>query len=294
MSFVARFERRLEGLVNATFARLFRSEVKPVEIRSALEHELDNNAQVLRRDSALAPNEFVVELSPTDHTRLAGYGTTLSDDLARAVVEHADVEHYLLPGAVEVDLRPADDLSTGRFRVSSRAVSSGSQRRSAGAPSAPPVPSPSVPSPGLAPAPPAFAPIQRRTADWNPQLASPQPTPPATPPRPAPVAGSAARLQTPWLEVNGTKHELPPPGVLVGRGSDADLQIVDPGVSRRHAEIRVAFIGRRYTVTLHDLGSTNGTLVNGERVGFGTLAEGSTVTVGNSVLTVHIPSPPRV
>jgi pSer/pThr/pTyr-binding forkhead associated (FHA) protein len=93
--------------------------------------------------------------------------------------------------------------------------------------------------------------------------------------------------------VNGAKHELVPPGVLIGRGSEADLQVVDPGVSRRHAEIRVAFIGRRYTVTLHDLGSTNGTLVDGTRASFSTLAEGSAVTVGNTVLTIHIPSPAR-
>lgn len=275
MSFVARFERRLEGVVNATFARLFRSEVKPVEIRSALEHELDNNAQVLRRDSALAPNTFVVELSPSDHSRLAGYGTTLSDDLARAVVEHADVEHYLLPGAVDVDLRQADDLSTGRFRVSSRAVSTGAEQPPAAPPPVPAAPSAYVSTPPV-------------------RTSAPSPAPAPAPSPPAPVASSPGRQPTPWLEVNGTRHELPPPGVLVGRGSDADLQIVDPGVSRRHAEIRVAFIGRRFTVTLHDLGSTNGTLVNGERVGFGTLAEGSTVTVGNTVLTVHIPSPPRV
>ena len=125
MSFVARFERTLEGFVNATFARLFRSEVKPVELRSALERELDNSAQVLSRDSALAPNSFVVELSTGDHGRLAGYGETLSGDLAKAVEAHAQVENYTLPGRVTIDLRPADDLSTGRFRVSSQPVSTG-------------------------------------------------------------------------------------------------------------------------------------------------------------------------
>ncbi len=273
MSFVARFERTLEGFVNATFARLFRSEVKPVELRSALERELDNSAQVLSRDSALAPNSFVVELSTGDHGRLAGYGETLSGDLAKAVEAHAQVENYTLPGRVTIDLRPADDLSTGRFRVSSQPVSTG---RPAPAPAPPqrqaPVP---TPQPRQAPAP---------SASWGVAEAN----------APTSAAPVSARPLTPWLEVNGAKHELNPPGVLIGRGSEADLQIVDPGVSRRHAEIRVAFIGRRYTVTLHDLGSTNGTLVDGTRASFSTLAEGSAVTVGNTVLTVHIPAPARV
>lgn len=282
MSFVARFERTLEGFVNTTFARIFRSEVKPVELRSALERELDNTAQVLSRDSALAPNTFVVELSPSDHSRLAGYGETLSGDLAKAVEEHAQVENYTLPGRVQIDLKPADDLSTGRFRVTSKPVSGGAR--------------PTEPKP----------PVEQRptpSASWGPPPAStPAPSTPAPTPAPAPRPAATAttpsdptiaRPLTPWLEVNGAKHELVPPGVLIGRGSEADLQVVDPGVSRRHAEIRVAFIGRRYTVTLHDLGSTNGTLVDGTRASFSTLAEGSAVTVGNTVLTIHIPSPAR-
>jgi Protein of unknown function (DUF3662)/FHA domain len=282
VSFVARFERTLEGFVNTTFARIFRSEVKPVELRSALERELDNTAQVLSRDSALAPNTFVVELSPSDHGRLAGYGETLSGDLAKAVEEHAQVENYTLPGRVQIDLRPADDLSTGRFRVTSKPVSSGIR---------PPAPKPAAP---------AAAPSTQRptpSASWGPPPSTPPaPTPPASTPAPRPPAPSdptVARPLSPWLEVNGAKHELVPPGILIGRGSEADLQVIDPGVSRRHAEIRVAFIGRRYTVTLHDLGSTNGTLVDGTRASFSTLAEGSAVTVGNTVLTIHIPSPVR-
>jgi hypothetical protein len=282
VSFVARFERTLEGFVNTTFARIFRSEVKPVELRSALERELDNTAQVLSRDSALAPNTFVVELSPSDHSRLAGYGETLSGDLAKAVEEHAQVENYTLPGRVQIDLRPADDLSTGRFRVTSKPVSSG-QRPPAPKPPAPERPTPSAswgpPSPPTPPIPSTPSPLP----------GGPEPTPSV----PSPADPTVARPLTPWLEVNGAKHELVPPGVLIGRGSEADLQVIDPGVSRRHAEIRVAFIGRRYTVTLHDLGSTNGTLVDGTRASFSTLAEGSAVTVGNTVLTIHIPSPAR-
>jgi Protein of unknown function (DUF3662)/FHA domain len=88
------------------------------------------------------------------------------------------------------------------------------------------------------------------------------------------------------LEVNGSRHPLVPPGVVVGRGSEADLRINDPGVSRRHAEFRVAGGRGTPSVSVADLGSTNGTLVDGHRVTEAELHDGSTVRVGNTELTV--------
>ncbi len=67
---------------------------------------------------------------------------------------------------------------------------------------------------------------------------------------------------------------------VVGRGAEADLQIPDTGVSRRHAEFCVL----RDRVELHDLGSTNGTRVNGQRVEAVTLADGDIVTIASSEL----------
>ncbi len=263
MNVISRFERTLEGLVNNTFARLFRSEVKPVELRSALARELDNNAQVLSRTSSLAPNAFIVELSPSDHERLASYGTTLEDDLAQAVEEHANLEHYHLPGRARVRLEAADDLSTGRFRVRSRADS--------GRPAGTAEPGRDAP----------------RRADNNERPAAPSAQQPASQPT---VTFPAQSRVSPWLEVSGRTVDMPPPGLLIGRGTEADLQVTDPGVSRRHAEIRVAFIGRRFTVTLHDLGSTNGTSVGGQRTSFATLNDGSVIRIGSTDITVRIPA----
>lgn len=264
MNVISRFERTLEGLVNNTFARLFRSEVKPVELRSALARELDNNAQVLSRTSSLAPNAFIVELSPSDHERLASYGTTLEDDLAQAVEDHASLEHYQLPGRARVRLEPAEDLSTGRFRVRSRAES--------GRPAGGTEPGRDAP----------------RRPDGNERPAT---AAPAAQPASQPTVTFPARSRvSPWLEVSGRTVDMPPPGLLIGRGTEADLQVTDPGVSRRHAEIRVAFIGRRFTVTLHDLGSTNGTSVGGKRTSFATLDDGSVIRIGSTDITVRIPA----
>jgi hypothetical protein len=91
------------------------------------------------------------------------------------------------------------------------------------------------------------------------------------------------------LEVNGTRHPLQPPGLVIGRGSDADLRINDPGISRRHAQIRVA-AGPQLKIDIVDLGSTNGILVNGQRVQQAALHEGSRIEIGSTRMLVHAPA----
>jgi len=92
------------------------------------------------------------------------------------------------------------------------------------------------------------------------------------------------------LEVNGTRHPLQPPGLVIGRGSDADLRINDPGISRRHAQIRVNPAGPRMQIDIIDLGSTNGILVNGQRVQHAVLQEGSRIEIGSTRMLVHAPA----
>ncbi len=90
--------------------------------------------------------------------------------------------------------------------------------------------------------------------------------------------------------MNGTRHPLQPPSLVVGRGTDADLRINDPGVSRRHIEFIVTE-GPEDTdplIEVHDMGSTNGMLVEGRKVPRATLRDGSSVRVGNTTLTVRI------
>lgn len=101
------------------------------------------------------------------------------------------------------------------------------------------------------------------------------------------VTDTAVRRAAVILEVNGMKHPLEPPGIVIGRGTEADLQINDPGVSRRHAEIRVSAGQNPPKVSVVDLGSTNGMLVNGQRVEQATLDEGGTVKIGNTTMTIR-------
>jgi FhaA, N-terminal domain/FHA domain len=92
------------------------------------------------------------------------------------------------------------------------------------------------------------------------------------------------------LEVNGTRHPLQPPGLVIGRGSDADLRINDPGISRRHAQIRVSAAGPQVNIDIVDLGSTNGIMVNGQRVQQAALHEGSRIEIGSTRMLVHAPA----
>jgi hypothetical protein len=91
------------------------------------------------------------------------------------------------------------------------------------------------------------------------------------------------------LDVNGTRHPLQPPGLVVGRGTEADLRINDPGVSRRHVEFTVneANAGG-VDISVQDLGSTNGMLVDGHRVASTPLHDGSEVKIGRTTMTVHV------
>jgi hypothetical protein len=98
---------------------------------------------------------------------------------------------------------------------------------------------------------------------------------------------SRARLV---LEVNGTRHPLQSPGLVIGRGSEADLRINDPGISRRHAQIRVHDTGVAMQIDIVDLGSTNGITVDGQKVRQAVLQEGSRIEIGSTRMLVHAPA----
>ena len=86
-------------------------------------------------------------------------------------------------------------------------------------------------------------------------------------------------VKGPYL-YDGTREIAIGPTLTLGRGSDVDLQLHDTGVSRRHAELRTT----DGAVEIHDLGSTNGIRVNGQKVTAATLTDGDVVTLGTSEL----------
>lgn len=290
MGVLQRFERRLEGLVGNAFARLFKGQVEPVEVAKALQREAEEKRAIVGSGRVLVPNRYDVELGPTDYERLAPWEAQLTQTLAEMVQEHVDDEGWSTFGDIEVSLRHAEDLPTGVFRINSRVdpdagprrrpVYQGGERADPGAMGGPgygmPVgPPPGVPAPVPGPAGDGYPAEEGGYGEQQYSYRAQQP-PPTGPPS---GATPGARY---WLIVDGSDRRVAlEPGInVVGRGQDADLRLADTGVSRRHIEIR--FDGQ--SAVLHDLGSTNGTIVNGHRVQSWQLADGDVIRVGHSVL----------
>ena len=91
------------------------------------------------------------------------------------------------------------------------------------------------------------------------------------------------------IEVNGERHPVTEAGLVLGRGDEADLRINDPGISRRHAEIQISSEDGRMTVSVVDLGSTNGTSVDGRRVQQALLHDGARIVLGTTTVIVRDP-----
>jgi hypothetical protein len=104
------------------------------------------------------------------------------------------------------------------------------------------------------------------------------------------VPGSSPPRSRMVLEVGGVRHPLRPPGLVVGRGADADVRINDPSVSRRHVRIRVGTQGDPTAMDIVDLGSTNGLILNGRRIQQATVGEGSRIEIGNTRMLIHTPA----
>ncbi|MET8678389.1 DUF3662 and FHA domain-containing protein [Streptomyces sp. NPDC004647] len=267
MGVLKRFEQRLEGLVNGTFAKVFKSEVQPVEIAGALQRECDNNATIWNRDRTVVPNDFIVELSAPDYDRLSPYSGQLGDELSSMVRDYAKQQRYTFMGSIKVHLEKAEDLDTGLYRVRSRTLASSETQNPQGRR---PV---AAPHPGGYPA----------------QPANPPPVPASPPPggRPSPVtrlpgasAGPMPSTQIRrWIEINGTRHQISGPTLVLGRSTEADVRVDDPGVSRRHCEIRAGT-----PPTIQDLGSTNGIVVDGQHTTRATLRDGSRIVVGSTTI----------
>ncbi|MEU8951358.1 DUF3662 and FHA domain-containing protein [Streptomyces sp. NPDC048489] len=273
MGVLKKFEQRLEGLVNGTFAKVFKSEVQPVEIAGALQRECDNNATIWNRERTVVPNDFIVELSTPDFERLSPYSGQLGDELAGMVRDYAKQQRYTFMGPIKVHLEKADDLDTGLYRVRSRTLASSTDQQ----------------APERAPAgPPQASPRGQGGYGYPPAATPPMPSaPPPGRPGPSPMghrpgasAGPAGGGRTRhWIEINGARHQISRPTLVLGRSTEADVRIDDPGVSRRHCEIRTGTPS-----TIQDLGSTNGIVVDGQHTTRATLRDGSRIVVGSTTI----------
>jgi len=308
MSLLDGLEDRLTSLVGDAFERSTEADVVPVEIAAAIQREMDDAARAGGEGRMVTANAFLVELSGSDFFRLSSHLSILSTELATVVAEYADDQSYRLPGRPVVRLQEDESLDPGIFRVTpfaatdrrSSAAEAGGPATATGyaapgavaepaavAADAPFVPPAPVPVPGYVP--PAPVPVYVPPAPpVAPAHIPPAPVPvvpavaAAAPVIPEPVSAPVAARGRPRLVVNGAEHVLVLRETVIGRGEGADLRISDPAVSRSHLRLSIG-----QTIEVTDLGSTNGTRVNGVPQSHAVLTNGDVIDVGSTRLVVR-------
>ena len=246
-------EQKIEALFEGIFGRAFRTNVQTVELARKLAKEMDDH-RTISVSRVYVPNEYTVYLSPSDRTQFEGYEQSLHTELQDYLAEHARREQYALLSTPRVAFETDADLDVGEFGIATRMAQ----------------------------------PDKRVRRDFEPE---PQLEPGATmiyKPKPAPEPTEAvvpAELGMPpevvRLTYDGTSREIDEQKIVIGRSRDCDIQLADANVSRRHAELRQE--GASYWIV--DLGSTNGTEVNGKRVERAKLRDGDKITLGSTEIT---------
>jgi hypothetical protein len=250
MSVLRSLESKLAGLVEGTFSRAFKSEVRPVEIARKLAKEMDDHTvQSLSR--VYAPNEYAVWLSPEDRKQFDGYEEELASELSGYLLEHARREKVELVTSPRITFKTDERLRLGEFGIQARLVR-------------PPAREFDPPSQGDEGHTMLYSSSERLSE---------------------PLREPDARRGRAYLYVAGQAEPVGAQGAVLGRSRDADITIDDPNVSRRHAEVRPS--GGSWIV--NDLGSTNGIKVNGRRVrGPQSLKQGDVIELGTSQVTFEL------
>jgi FHA domain-containing protein len=243
-------EAKIESLFEGVFGRAFRTNVQPVELARKLVKEMEDH-RVISVSRLYVPNEYTLYLSPADRAQFEDYEESLLSELQDYLAENARREKYVMLSAPRVLMETDPDLDVGEFGIATRMAQGG-----------PEPPPPEAPAPSVAPG---------ATMVYKPK----QPVTQAVTPEELGLQREVVTLS--W---DSKQHEIDKRRVVIGRSKDCDIQVSDPNVSRRHAEIRQE--GSAYWVV--DLDSTNGTEVNGRRLKRAKLRSGDTITVGSTQL----------
>jgi Protein of unknown function (DUF3662)/FHA domain len=260
MTLLKSVETTIANLVEGTFGRMFRSEVRPMELARKLTREMDEHRTV-SVSRVYVPNEYLVWLSPADRARYEGVEHEVLDELCAYLLEHARREDLILASSPVIAFHTDERLALGEFGIQARLVRPGDE--------AEPVEAHEL----QGPEPPAE---HGQTMVYSTSRRVGGPVQEANARRPAPRA---------LLAVGGRRLLVAPSGGTIGRSRDCDIVLDDVGISRRHAEIRPAQDGW----TVEDLGSTNGVIVNGRNTrGPQPLHSGDRVELGSTEIVFEL------
>jgi hypothetical protein len=288
---LAALERFFERLFESPAARLFQTGLEPVQVQRRLERALDAGH---RAGTGFAPDRFAVYVNPEDGDALADLWTTLEAELAEGLRARARQQCYRLAQRPIVTILA--DASVPRGEVAIEAGYGPAAHDTAGAGSkVPPGDGPgAAPGGRSAAAPGGDMGSSRAIGDGDsrpflqdvepPRVEAPAPLQAwgESPPVGAPLELPAAVLLVTAPDMPEGEFPLIAATVTIGRGPDNDLVLPDHRVSRRHGIISV----RRGTLVYTDLGSSNGTLVNGRVATEVALGHGDVLRLGDSTITV--------
>ena len=285
MSFLRNLESKISNLVEGTFSRAFSSEVRPIEIARKLAREMEEHKS-FSVSRTYVPNEYRVFLSPRDRERLAEYEDALIGELSGYLLEHARRERLALVSRPLIEFHTDDRLRLGEFGIQTSVTQAASELAEADEEPLPAdvaeaeepraeVPRAPLPPPSAAAPAPAGQPPGGRTMVYSAAERVAEPL----------EQSARARQERAVLVVEGKRMAVGEGGATVGRSRQCDIVVDDANVSRRHAELRP----RGGSWVLTDLGSTNGSRVNGRTVSGPTVVKaGDDIELGTAVMRFEL------
>ncbi len=254
-------ERLAENWLEGSFNRLLKPKLQPVQIAKAVAKEMEQG-QMVGVDAPLAPNLYEVHLHPDDLADLAAFQLGLERELACFLSSRAAQRGIRFLASPRVKLVPEDQRPRrGRLRVRGTMVDLPPATPDTDGGEA-------IPWEGTAEMPMAVAVVEIALDDCS----------------PAPDVREAA-----LVDDSGRTIPLPATETSLGRAIDNDLVLEDTEVSRQHAKI-VRELDR---YVLLDLGSTNGSFVDGHRVTRHLLSDGEKLSFGGATFTFRLVDPPH-
>ena len=251
MGVARKLEKRLEGLLEGFFTKLFRSGLQPVEVGRRILREMEEGRTV-SVNRIYAPNEFRISMGADDYARFQGMEAGLVREFRELAIDQAKRNRWNLMGLPRFSFEEVDGMGKGEFKVEASLAADPE---------------------GEAPA------VSTREPDAA-DLSATRAISSNTAER---LGLATAQAELVVLDEFGGPKEaiaITRAPVTIGRQATNDVVLSDPNVSRRHAELRRD--GGRWVLV--DLGSTNGSLVNGKLTREHELQDGDRLAFGSSAL----------
>ncbi|TEB17907.1 Glycogen accumulation regulator GarA [Pelotomaculum sp. FP] len=245
-------EGSLEKYIDSFFKDNFGGRVQPVDIAKKLAREMRDARRVSIRN-IYVPNLYTVFLHPADCENIATFSSLLAKELGDYVTKKAAEKKYTLTGPPSVKFEQDQALPAGGLRIAGEFSESPPEKEHT-APDEKPIEHTQ-----------RFRPVKEYS-------------------RGEAVSPACGSLRVNDGPDRGKVFQLKAASIVLGRHESCDIVLNDSSVSRRHA--RLELHRGRYTIV--DLGSTNGTMVNGVRIGTKVLEPGDTVILGTTTCSFKV------